>query len=140
MPDTPSSFVVRRRVRFGDCDPGGVIYMPRAAYFVVEAVLDFLAERLGGPAERRLFDLGILPPARAFSMEFLQPMAWDDEIDMHVRVEELRLHAMTFSVTGMNAAGDKVFVSRLTQVCVSPETRRPVEIPAALREALARDK
>ena len=38
-----SHFVIRRRIRFGDCDPGGVIYTPRLSYLIVEAVLDFLA-------------------------------------------------------------------------------------------------
>lgn len=130
-------FVVRRRVRFGDCDPGGVIYTPRLSYFVVEAVLDFLSQRLGGPAERRLIDMGILPPARALSIEFLSPLAWDDEVEIHVCVAELRTHAVVFSVAGHAANGAKAFTAQLTQVCVSRETRRPVNIPAALRAALS---
>ena len=131
------SFVVQRRVRFGDCDPGGVLYTPRMAYYVVEAVLDFLSEVLGGPAERRILDLGILPPARALSIEFLKPLAWDDKLEIHVRVKEMRTHAISFSVRGLNSSGAAAFSSQLTQVCVSPKTRRPVEIPAVLREALA---
>ena len=63
-----SHFVIRRRIRFGDCDPGGVIYTPRLSYLIVEAVLDFLASRLGGPAERRIIDMGIFPPARSLSI------------------------------------------------------------------------
>ncbi|MFC6631841.1 acyl-CoA thioesterase [Microbulbifer taiwanensis] len=133
-----TSFVVRRRVRFGDCDPGGVLYTPRIGYFVVEAVLDFLTDRLSGPAERRLLDLGIFPPARAFSVEFLKPMAWDDELEIHVCVKELRTHAICFSVDGI-LSGEKTFVAELTQVCVSSQTRRPVAIPSALRNALAEE-
>lgn len=131
-----NNFVVRRRVRFGDCDPGGVLYTPRIGYFVVEAVLDFLTDRLAGPAERRILDLGILPPARALSIEFLKPMAWDDELEIHVGVKELRTHAISFSVIGY-LAGEKAFLAELTQVCVSPQTRQPVAIPAALRQALS---
>jgi 4-hydroxybenzoyl-CoA thioesterase len=134
-----SPFVVRRRVRFGDCDPGGVIYTPRLSYFVVEAVLDFLSQRLGGPAERRLLDMGIYPPARALAIEFLSPLEWDDEVEIHVRVAELRTHAMSFSVVGYVASSAPAFTSQLTRVCISPETRRPVPIPALLREALSGD-
>ncbi len=134
-----NSFVVYRRVRFGDCDPGGVLYTPRIGYFVVEAVLDFLADRLGGPAERRILDLGIYPPARAFSVEFLKPMAWDDELEIHVSVKQMRTHAICFSVLG-SVAGERTFTAELTQVCVSAETRRPVTIPEPLRLALSEDE
>jgi YbgC/YbaW family acyl-CoA thioester hydrolase len=129
-------YTIKRRVRFGDCDPGGVIYAPRASYFVVEAVLDFLSERLGGPAEKQILNMGILPPARALSIEFLKPLTWDDEVELQVSVLDLRTHAITYSVVGTLASGDKALVAQLTQVCISPETRRPVPIPAALRQAL----
>lgn len=129
-------FVIHRRVRFGDCDPGGIIYTPRLSYFIVEAVLDFLSARLGAPTERRLMEMGIAPPARALSIEFLKMLAWDDEVEMHVAVTELRTRAMTFSVTGY-VAGDRAFDARITQVCVSPESRRPVPIPEVLRALLS---
>lgn len=130
-------FTTKRRIRFGDCDPGGVIYTPRLGYFVVEAVLDFLSERLGGPAERQILNMGVLPPARALSMEFLKPLDWDAEVEIQVGVLELRTHAITYSVVGKLVSGEEAFVARLTQVCISPETRRPVHIPDALRRALS---
>jgi 4-hydroxybenzoyl-CoA thioesterase len=129
-------FITKRRIRFGDCDPGGVIYTPRLGYFVVEAVLDFLSERLGGPAERQILKMGVLPPARALSMEFLKPLDWDAEVDIQVAVLEIRTHAITYSIVGHLASGERAFVAQLTQVCISPQTRRPVDIPDALREAL----
>ena len=131
-------FVIHRRVRFGDCDPGGIIYTPRLSYFVVEAVLDFLSAQLGAPAERRLLEMGIAPPARALSIEFLKMLAWDDEVDIHVAVAELRTHAMTFSTTGY-VTGEKAFAAQITQVCVSLGTRKPVPIPEVLRDLLSRE-
>ncbi|HUP48245.1 MAG TPA: thioesterase family protein [Thermoanaerobaculia bacterium] len=130
-------FTTKRRIRFGDCDPGGVIYTPRLGYFVVEAVLDFLSERLGGPAERQILNMGVLPPARALSVEFLKPLEWDAEVEIEVGVLELRSHEITYSVVGKLMSGEKAFVARLKQVFISPETRRPVQIPDALRRALS---
>lgn len=80
------SFRTSRVILFGDCDPGGIVYTPRIAHFVVEASLDFLSHALGGPAARRLFGMGVLPPARALSTEFLHPMTWDEVIDIEVLV------------------------------------------------------
>ncbi|MGO1070410.1 acyl-CoA thioesterase [Lysobacter sp. CA199] len=131
-------FQTSRIILFGDCDPGGVVYTPRVADFVVEAGLAFLSYALGGPAARRLFSMGILPPARALSIEFLHPMAWDDAIDIEVSVERLGEHSFTLSISGSNAAGGNTFRASITQVAVSPQTRRPVPLPAELRVALER--
>ena len=128
-------FTIIRRVRFGDCDPGGVLYTPRISYIVIEAVLDFISACFGAPAEKSIMDLGILPPARAFSVEFLKPMAWDDELEIKVQLKEIRNSAMVYTVDGF-VAGDKTFTSEITQVAISPKTMHPVDVPAKLREVL----
>lgn len=129
-------FRTRRVILFGDCDPGGVVYTPRVAHFAVEAGLEFLSDALGGPAARRLFAMGILPPARALSIEFLHPMAWDDAIDIDVAVEKIGEHSFTLSMLASNGEGRHTFRAAITQVAVSPETRRPVPLPSELRAAL----
>ena len=129
-------FKVRRRVLFGDCDPAGFIYTPRIPYFVVEATHEFLSARLGAPPVRRILELGILPAARALSIEFLSPLTWDDEIEIHVTVSEVRSHSFSFAVEAINSKGLPTFKAKFTQVCVSPETKRPVEVPEELRRAL----
>ncbi len=129
-------FLQKRRILFGDCDPGGIIYTPRIGHFVVEASIGFFSERLGGSAERRLFEMGVAPPARALSVEFLKPMTWDDELEIAAEVEELRTSAIVLSFVG-SVDGNKTFTAKLTVVIVSTETMKPVEIPAALRRALS---
>lgn len=134
------SFRTNRVILFGDCDPGGVIYSPRVAHFVVEAGLDFLSHALGGPAARQLFAMGILPPARALSIEFLYPMTWDEVIDIEVSVEKIGEHSFTLLVGATNADGNGTFRGSITQVTISPETRRPVPLPPELRDALERTR
>ena len=130
-----NEFIVKRRVRFGDCDPGGVLYTPRISYFVVEAILDFLSECFGAPAEKTIMSFGILPPARSFQVEFLKPMAWDDELEIHVSLKEMRTSAIVFSVGGF-VTDEKVFTAELTQVCISADTKQPTSIPEKMRQAL----
>ncbi len=128
-------FVVKRRVLFGDCDPGGILYSPRVAHFVVEASLEFFRARLGENAERQLFEQGIAPPARAFSVEFLKPMTWDDQLEIAVTIKEIRTHAIVLSFVGV-VSGQKVFLSEITQVIVSTESMRPIPVPQSLRHKL----
>ncbi|MBX2873851.1 MAG: acyl-CoA thioesterase [Saprospiraceae bacterium] len=129
------AFVVHRKVRFGDCDPGGILYTPRIGHFIVEALIDFISACFNAPAERSMFELGIAPPARAFSVEFLKPMVWDDDLMIHVRLKEIRNSAFVFSLNGF-VKDDKVFSSEFTQVCVDPESMRPVPVPEKMREVL----
>ena len=129
-------FKTTRVILFGDCDPGGVIYSPRVAHFVVEAGLAFLSHALGGPAARRLFSMNILPPARALAIEFLHPMTWDEAIDIDVSVDRLGEHSFTLLVSASNADGNATFRATITQVTISPETMRPVPLPLELRAAL----
>lgn len=130
------TFRTSRVILFGDCDPGGVIYSPRVAHFVVEAGLDFLSSALEGPAARRLFSMSILPPARALSIEFLHPMVWDETIEIEVSAERIGEHSFTLLVSASNAEGIKTFRGTITQVTISPETKRPVPLPIDLRAAL----
>lgn len=128
-------FVVKRRVLFGDCDPGGILYTPRAAHYIVEAGLDFFRARLGDGAERKLFEQGIAPPARAFSIEFLKPMTWDDVIEIEVQVKEIRTHAIVLRFFGTVSDFD-VLSAEITQVIVSTNTMQPTPVTDELRAKL----
>ncbi len=131
------AFTTKRTILFGDCDPAGIVYTPRIAHFVVEAVHEFLTHILGGSGIRALFAMNILPPARALSIEFLATMAWDDIIELEVDCTEIKTTSFTFAVLARNHLNDVTFRATLTQVCVSPETKRPIAMPESLRRALS---
>ena len=132
----PNPVLVKRKVLFGDCDPEGVVFTPRFSYFVVEAVHDALGVWLEGPGLKTLLGFDLLPPARAFSLEFLHPVTWDDELTMTVSVSNVGLHSFSFSVEGRIAPDVLAFTANLTQVCISPGTRKIIEVPAQLRKLL----
>lgn len=132
----PNSVIIKRMVLFGDCDPEGIVYTPRFSYFVVEAVHDALTVWLSGPGLRTLLGFNLLPPARAFSLEFLHPVTWDDELSIKVSVSSVGLHSFTFLVEGSLTPDVMAFTSSLTHVCVSPITREVIEVPLQLRALL----
>lgn len=129
-------FTTTRTVLFGDCDPAGIVYTPRIAYFVIEAIHEFLSDRLGGEGLRKVFAMGILPPARALSIEFLSPMTWDEVISIKVRSEAPGTTSFGFAVEGRQASGEVTFRASMTQVCICPESKQPTALPDALRQAL----
>ncbi|WP_367187607.1 MULTISPECIES: hotdog domain-containing protein [unclassified Pseudomonas] len=81
-----------------------MVYTPRISYFIIEAVHDFLTYKLGAPAIREILAMGILPPARALSIEFLAPMVWDDVISIEVGSKELTTTSFTFLVEARNSS------------------------------------
>lgn len=132
----PDPVLIKRKVLFGDCDPEGVVFTPRFSYFVVEAVHEALSVWLEGPGLRTLLGFNVLPPARAFSLEFLHPVTWDDELTIKVSVSNVGRHSFSFLVEGSVASGVLAFVASLTQVCISPDTREVIEVPVKLRKRL----
>lgn len=133
------AFTIKRTILFGDCDPAGIVYTPRIAHFVVEAVHEFLTHKLGGSGIRAIFGMNILPPARALSIEFLATMAWDDVIELEVSCAEVKTTSFTFEVIARNSLSDVAFHATMTQVCISPKTKRPIAIPESLRRALSNE-
>ena len=83
-----------------------------------------------------LFAQGIAPPARAFSIEFLKPLTWDEELEIEVRLAEIRTHAFALSFEG-RVGEDQTFVAEFTQVCVATESKQPTPIPEEIRRALS---
>lgn len=133
-------FITTRTIQFGDCDPAGIIFTPRVGYFVVEAVQDYLTHLLGGSGLRQITRMGVMPPARALSMEFINTMTWDDVIDIRVWNEPPGNSSFTCQVEARNASGTLTFRGSLTQVCVDPQSRQPVPLPQALREAMSAEQ
>ncbi len=131
-----SKIIIKRKILFGDCDPEGIVYTPRFSYFAVEAIHEALNVWLDGPGLRTLMGFDILPPARAFSLEFLHPLTWDDEVSMQVTVDSIGEHSFSFLVEGFISKNEMAFKANLTHVCISPETKKVVRVPEKLRKLL----
>ena len=130
-------FVVRRRVAFGDCDPAGIVYTPRYGEYVAGAFFLFLDTRFAPSFVARLGALGVVPPARRVEMDLLRSLVPGDVLDLTVTVADLGGTSYTLAAAGATPEGAAVLKARTTMVTVSMETRRPVALPDAFREALS---
>jgi 4-hydroxybenzoyl-CoA thioesterase len=126
-------FTVRRRVRFGACDPAGVAYTAQFSEYAVSAMDLFLSELLDGPYLKRLGT--VQTPIKALSFVFLAPLRPNDEFDMVVSVREIRTHTFVLGIDGAMVSGTPIFECVMAPICIS-STRRSVAIPAKLRAAL----
>jgi acyl-CoA thioester hydrolase len=128
-------FTVRRRVRFGDCDPASVVYTVRFSDYVVSAMDLFLSHLLEGPYLEHLGD--VTTPMKALSFVFRAPLRPNDEFDMVVTVPEIRTRTVDLAVRASLPSGERVFDALVTPICITTTSdRRSVPIPDGLRSKL----
>lgn len=130
--------VVRRRVKFGECDPAGVVYTPNFSEFALSAYQWFVSSLLGEPMFAAMKRIGFDSPIKALSVEFLNMLEVEQIFDMTCLVTDIRNRTFDVEITGRSITDPPrdLFVMRLTPIMVSRTERRSIEIPDALRQSL----
>jgi acyl-CoA thioesterase FadM len=128
--------VVRRRVKWGECDPAGVVYTVAFSEYVMSAAELFYGSLFETTPQRAKKEQGFGTPSRALDFDFRLSLRPDDEFEMTIGVVDIRSRTYVLEITGRTATGDVAFVARLTPVCVARDERRSIEIPPNFRKAL----
>jgi acyl-CoA thioester hydrolase len=135
--------VLRRVVRWGDCDPAGVVYTPRFLDYVVSAHEAFVSLMLGGPIHMFKNELAVDFPVRGVEIDFRERLPLDTQFDMEVRVGEIRTHTFDLQIRAhkLEAEGKRqgplAFLARISPVTVGHETRAAVALPQGLKKRVA---
>lgn len=132
----PLPFRVQDRVRWGDCDPLGIIYY--GAYIrYFEAAEHEMFRAAGLTYEIMRVQRHVQLPRKAIEVEFHSPAQMDELLDIEVGVVRLGTTALTLRFEVYRAA-DRVHraTASITVVCVDKEsvTKRP--LPDFVRDAL----
>lgn len=130
--------VVRRRVKWGDCDPAGVVYTVTFSEYVISAAELFYGALFDTTPQRAKREQGFGTPTRALSFDFRRSLRPDDEFELTVHVGEIRSRSYVLDMVARTPEGELVFIAKLTPVCVARDERRSIEIPPAFRQALER--
>jgi acyl-CoA thioester hydrolase len=129
---------VRRRVRFGDCDPAGVVYTVRFSDYVVSAMDLFFAELFGAKRAEQAGMFGVDMPLKALQFTFLRALRCDDEFAMVVTIGEIRHRTFDLKIAALSELDEGVFDATLTPICIHTSgERRSIPIPDAMRRRLA---
>ncbi len=130
--------VVRRRVKWGECDPAGVVYTVSFSEYVISAAELFYGALFETTPQRAKHDQGFGTPTRALAFDFRRSLRPDDEFEMTVRVGGIGTRTYVLDIAARTPEGDIAFAAKLTPVCVARDERRSIEIPPAFRSALQR--
>jgi acyl-CoA thioesterase FadM len=130
-------FRVRRRVRWAECDPAGVVYTGKFAEYLLSAVSLFYENLVAGSYRQFTGQLGVDTPCRGLELDFRGALWPDDEFTMMVSVGEIRRSTFDLLVDAVQDSGRDVFHGRFTPILIPKGgERRSIEIPEAYRAAL----
>ena len=128
-------FVLRRTVKWSECDPAGVVYTGNFVDYVTSAFRIFLAHALAGNVEAFVAEYSVDFPAKAISFVFDSSLRPDDKLDVEVRVVGFGNTTFETEFIGTHN-GAACFSARMTTICVVPGERRAIRVPDALRAKL----
>jgi 4-hydroxybenzoyl-CoA thioesterase len=126
-------------VRFGDCDPAGLVYYPRFFHHFHAAMEELFAVSLGLPYPELTRGAGLGFPAVHVESDFRSPLRYGEAAEIEVAVERLGETSCTFRFR-LFAGGEPAprAEARVVTVCVDLATLAKRPIPDALRASLAR--
>ena len=129
-------FTVRRRVKWGDCDPAGVVYTVVFSEYVISVAELFYGFLFGTTPQNAKNEQGFGTPTRALSFDFRRSLRPDDEFDMSVTVAEIRTRSYVLHIAARTPEGEDVFHADLTPICIARDERRAIDMPPNFRLAL----
>lgn len=130
-------FTTAIEVRFGDCDPAGIVYYPALYHYCHIAFEEAWRGPLGTPYPDLVTRERLGFPTVHVETDFLSPARYGDTIAVEVSVTRVGASSVVFRFEGR--VGDRdVLRSSHTKVCVDLDTFETIPIPEPHRAALAR--
>lgn len=122
------------RVRYAETDKMGYAYYGNyATYFEVARVE---ALKKIGISYKELEDRGVMLPVADFSIKYLAPAHYDDELRIEVVIEKMPSVRMVFDYKTFNTNGDLLNTAKTTLVFVDTKSGRPCPPPQDVLDIL----
>jgi acyl-CoA thioester hydrolase len=128
-------FVHELRVRYGECDPQGIVFNANYLLYFDVAFTELWRAAVGPWGD--LVKSGLDAVVAESHLTFRAPARFDDELRLELAVTRLGTTAVTTAIDVMR--GEEVLVAGwLRHVCVSTDSWRKADLPASVREGLSR--
>ncbi len=128
-------FVHELRVRYGECDPQGIVFNANYLLYIDTAFTELWREAIGPWQE--MAEHGVDCVVAEANQKFRAPARFDDEIRIRAQVTRLGTTSMTTEFA-IERDGEVLVESWLRYVCVDRETWAKTELPDFIREGVRR--
>ena len=129
----PNVFRHRLRVRYGECDPQGIVFNANYLAYFDHILTEFWREAVGGYTG--MVEAGADMVVAESRIRFLSPAAFDEELDFDLRVARLGNTAMTAHIDA-HVGERPVVAGEIRHVFIEPESKEKRQMPDAIRSAL----
>lgn len=135
MKQTDQPFTVKRVVRFGDCDPAGVIYTPRALDFALEAMEAWYRDVAGASWASLPATYDMAVPTVHYEADHMTILRADTEYEIRLFVSRIGQASISFAIEGVGLDGTLYFRMKVISCFISlaREERKSAPIPATIR-------
>ena len=125
---------VKIRVRYGETDRMGYVYYGNYAEYLEVARVEAL--RNLGFTYRKLEDEGIMLPVLSYSVKYLKPAFYDDELTIKVTIHEIPMARIRFDYEVYNEKDELTTVADTTLVFINRTANKPCSAPQDFTDAL----
>jgi acyl-CoA thioester hydrolase len=131
----PEPFVHELRVRYGECDPQGIVF--NANYLLYfDVVFTELWRAAVGPWQQ-MVEQGVDAVVAEANLRFCAPARFDDQLELRARIARLGQTAITTEIDVMRDE-ELLVAGRLRHVCVATDTWSKTDVPDWVRSGLQR--
>jgi len=128
-------FVHELRVRYGECDPQGIVFNANYLLYFDVTFTELWREAVGPWLE--MVERGFDAVVAHAELDFRAPARYDDLLSLPARVVRLGSSAITTEIDVMR--GEELLVAmQARHVCVSTDTWQKTDVPPWVREGLER--
>jgi acyl-CoA thioester hydrolase len=135
VPLVPEPFVHRLRVRYGECDPQGIVF--NANYLLYFDVVFTELWRVAVGPWQDMVARGVDAVVAEANLDFRAPARFDEELQLHARIARLGASSITTEIDVLRES-QLLVAGRLRHVCVDTTTWSKAEIPDWVRRGLER--
>jgi acyl-CoA thioester hydrolase len=131
----PAPFVHELRVRYGECDPQGIVFNANYLLYFDVAFTELWRAAVGPWQE--MVAKGVDAVVAEASLSFRAPARYDDELELQAQIARLGRTAITTEIDVVRA-GELLVAGRLRHVCVATDTWSKTDVPDWVRSGLRR--
>jgi len=129
-------YVIRRTVRWGDCDPSGIVHVSRYVDYATDCCEAWFKEVTGYHWNALRREFGMASAAVNLRLDFAHALMPEDQIDVTIDLDELSRSTYRLSVGGCNSDGTLCFGGTYIGALVNIESMKSIAIPADFRDRM----
>jgi 4-hydroxybenzoyl-CoA thioesterase len=133
----PKTYRKELLIRFGDCDPAGIVFYPRYLEMFNELVEDWCRDELSFSFPDVITRRGWGLPTVRLEVDFLAPSSFGEVLKSTLVLRNVGRTSITIEIVFMVPDGPVRVRGKVVLVLIDRTTRRPIALPSELRLRLA---